>query len=94
MKQGSVPKTTSGKLRRVECQRRSLEGAWGAQNVLSSWTLDKLTVEPHNEPGETFEVPPLDRSRSKGDAIQGIFASILGVGFDSSSTWKELALHQ
>jgi len=103
--QGTVPKTTSGKLRRVETRRLSLADEWKSKAVLVKWLgsdygkpEDVPSLEPpsvsHNDRSPDLELgargfDKLSASGESDDKIERVFVSVLGTGVDLDSSWLQ-----
>jgi len=103
--QGTVPKTTSGKLRRVETRRLSLADEWKSKAVLMKWVgsdnrklEDVPLLEPsrnadsHRSPDRELGACGFDKlsaNDKSDDKIERVFVSVLGTGVDLDSSWLE-----
>jgi carbonic anhydrase/acetyltransferase-like protein (isoleucine patch superfamily) len=94
LEQGATPKTTSGKLRRVETRRRCLETEWPANSIVQSLTAKSQSKDQRGQ-GNTL---PLEIPGSPSSGIHeiqdfdSIVISVLCKQFDATATWEENGL--
>jgi len=86
LKQGTVPKTTSGKLRRVEARRLSLAEGWPKKVTVLAWQQG-ANVNHHRKEMKTINI-----DMETGDRFDVIISHILGETYDPELTWNELGL--
>jgi len=86
LKQGAVPKTTSGKLRRVEAKRLSLAEDWPKKATVLAWK------QGANASHNRRQMKTINRDIETGDRFDEAVSHILGETYDSDLTWNELGL--
>jgi hypothetical protein len=92
LKQGTVPKTISGKLRRVECRRIALENVWDRKTLVwesgTSMSDESISVTT-KDPLKSSDMNHVDGVEEKCDAV---FKGVLGADFDVHKSWEENGL--
>ena len=81
LRQSTVPKTTSGKLRRVDTRRMAIASDWKTSNIVWSWTK-KVLQEEVESPSHEIDDTAVD------DKYQDVLTSVLGEGFDLDKSWE------
>ena len=81
LRQSTVPKTTSGKLRRVDTRRMAIASEWKTSNIVWSWTK-KVLQEEVESPSHEIDDTAVD------DKYQDVLTSVLGEGFDLDKSWE------
>ena len=88
---GAVPKTTSGKLRRAEIQKRTREGSWASKDILILNEIKK----PSGPDSRDVSIPKNERGTSSLDAESRFFeflSEALDVEPVMERTWAENGL--
>jgi len=91
LKKGSVPKTTSGKLKRFEARRLSLEGTWNSKDVLWSWTIASQEEMGQSSTDVGAKLVPCDPG-DKREAIRASMVAVVGDHLDMEKIWEENGL--
>jgi hypothetical protein len=85
LRQSTVPKTTSGKLRRVDARRMAISSEWKTSDIVWSWTK-KILHEEVESPSHKIDDTTVDGK------YQDVLTSVLGEGFDLDKSWEENGL--
>jgi acyl-CoA synthetase (AMP-forming)/AMP-acid ligase II len=93
LKQGTVPKTTSGKLRRVETRQRSLDGEWQHQSILTKSVSVGCRSKSDSElVMASFKDVEAGNALPSNASMESVLMLVLGGSFDGNKSWEELGM--